>query len=58
MGSPSKGKRILVRMKSTAKTGYFYTTELNKFNREQKNPNRLYFRILEFLNVNSEVKMR
>lgn len=39
MASASKGKRILVRMKSTADTGYFYTTELNKFNREQKNPN-------------------
>ena len=38
MASASKGKRIKVRLKSTAGTGYFKTTEVNKFNREQKNP--------------------
>ena len=26
----SKGKRILIRLVSTAGTGYFYTTEINK----------------------------
>ncbi len=28
----SKGKRILIRMISTAGTGYFYTTVINKLN--------------------------